>query len=43
MQQAMGLGNSGTIQNNIYIDGKLMTKAVAKHLYGVVHTKLGYT
>jgi TP901 family phage tail tape measure protein len=43
MQQAMGMGSSGTIQNNIYIDGKLMTKAVAKHLHGVVHTKLGYT
>jgi hypothetical protein len=43
MQQAMGMGGNGTIQNNIYIDGKLMTKAVAKHLHGVIHTKLGFT
>jgi hypothetical protein len=41
MQNAFGMGSSGTIQNNIYIDGKLMTKAVAKHLHGVINTKLG--
>jgi TP901 family phage tail tape measure protein len=43
MQNAFGMGSSGTIQNNIYIDGKLLTKTVAKHLHSVINTKLGYT
>ena len=43
MQSAMSMGHSGTIQNNIYIDGKLMTKGAAKPLHNVIHTKVGYT
>lgn len=43
MQSAMGFGGSGTQQINLYMDGKLMTSRVVKHMPSVIHTKLGYT
>lgn len=43
MQSAMGFGGSGTQQINLYMDGKLMTSRVVKHMPNVIHTKLGYT
>lgn len=43
MQSAMGLGGSGTQQINLYVDGRLMTKQIVKHMPDVIHTKLGYT
>ncbi|HRB15963.1 MAG TPA: hypothetical protein PK224_09255 [Nitrospira sp.] len=43
MQSAMGFGGTGTQQINLYVDGRLMTKQVVKHMPDVIHTKLGYT
>lgn len=44
MQRMMGLGGgSGTQQINLYVDGRLMTKQIVRHMPDVIHTKLGYT
>ena len=43
MQRMMGLGGSGTQQINLYVDGRLMTKQLVRHMHDVIHTKLGYT
>lgn len=44
MQSMMGLGGgSGTQQINLYVDGRLMTKQIVRHMPDVIHTKLGYT
>lgn len=43
MQSMMGLGGSGAQEINLYVDGRLMTKQIVKHMPDVIHTKLGYT